>query len=58
MNWSPGETVRNPLVKIKHVVLNSPEMTGYQMKLNCIRNNKVDATSEIWFPPKGEHIIL
>ena len=53
MNWSPGETGRKPLVKIKHVSLNSPATEGYQVKLNYKHNNKVMVISEIFFPKEG-----
>ena len=50
LDWSPDETVKNLLVRLKHTVLNSPTAAGGQIKLNYIGNNKVDTISELWFP--------
>ena len=59
MNWSPVETGRENLVKLKSMVFNSPKIMSDRIKLNYTRNNKVDTISEIWFPPKKwEHISI
>ena len=53
LNWQPGETGRNPLAKLKHTVLNNPTMSGEQIKLSLIRDNKSDTIPEIRSLPKG-----
>ena len=50
--WLPGKNGRNNLLKLNNIALNRPAMVVDQIKLNSIRNNKVDTISEIWFPLK------
>ena len=45
MNWPPGETGRNYLVKINQIVFKNHAMVGDQIKLNYTHNNKVSTIS-------------
>ena len=50
LNFSAGIFERNTLVKINHIVLNTPTTVGEKLNYNCVCNNKVATISNMVCP--------